>query len=198
MNEVREMKVGYIRVSTTEQNPARQEQLLNETYHVEKVFEEKVSGKNTKDRPEFNKMLDFVRQGDTLYIESFSRLSRSTQDLLKTVSILKERGVTLVSDKEKLDTTTPQGKFMLTIFAALSEFERENILERQREGIAIAKAQGKYKGRQARPITEVFMTSAKRWQEGSLSMKEAIAMSGVSSATFFRWCKKCGIRKEAA
>ena len=189
------MKVGYIRVSTVEQNPARQEEIMKE-YGVEKIFEEKVSGKNTKDRPEFNRMLEYVREGDMLYIESFSRLSRSTQDLLKTVNILKEKGVVLISNKEKLDTNTPQGKFMLTVFAALSEFERENILERQREGIAIAKAQGKYKGRPEEEVPEQFIVIAKDWAAGKLKLKDAVRKSGVSSPTFFRRCKKCGIRKE--
>ena len=192
------MKVGYIRVSTQEQNTDRQEYLLNSTYQVERVFEEKVSGKNTKDRPEFQKMMEFVREGDVLYVESFSRLSRSTQDLLKTVSLLDEKGVRLISDKEKVDTTTPQGRFMLTIFAALSEFERETTLERQREGIAIAKAKGKYKGRKARPVTDDFKEAVRMWSEGSLRLKEAIKRSGVSEATFFRYCRKAGIKKEVA
>lgn len=141
------MRVGYVRVSTAEQNPARQVELMK-SLGVEKVFLDKISGKNT-DRPQFNEMLSFLREGDTLYVESFSRLSRSTRDLLGTVSVLSGRGVQLVSDKEKVDTNTPQGRFMLTVFAALSELERENILERQREGIEIAKAEGKYKGTQA-------------------------------------------------
>lgn len=140
------MRVGYVRVSTAEQNPARQVELMK-SLDVEKVFLDKISGKNT-DRPQFNEMLSFLRDGDTLYVESFSRLSRSTKDLLNTVGVLSARGVQLVSDKEKVDTNTPQGRFMLTVFAALSELERENILERQREGIEIAKAEGKYKGAQ--------------------------------------------------
>ena len=192
------MKVGYIRVSTQEQNLDRQSDLIKNTYEVDRVFEEKVSGKNTKDRPEFNKMLEFVREGDTVYVESFSRLSRSTQDLLKTVQTLNEKGVGLVSDKEKLDTTTPHGKFMLTIFAALSEFERENTLERQREGIAAAKARGKVLGRKRLPVTDDFKEAVKLWSEGSLRLKEAIKRSGVSEATFFRYCKREGLHKEVA
>lgn len=191
------MKVGYIRVSTQEQNLDRQSDLIKNTYEVDRVFEEKVSGKNTKDRPEFNKMLEFVREGDTVYVESFSRLSRSTQDLLKTVQTLSEKGVGLVSDKEKLDTTTPHGKFMLTIFAALSEFERENTLERQREGIAAAKARGKVLGRKRLPVTEELKSATRKWSEGYVKLKDAVVMSGVSEATFFRYCKREGIRKVA-
>lgn len=189
------MRVGYVRVSTEEQNPARQDELMA-TLGVEKVFSEKQSGKDT-DRPQFKAMLEFVREGDTLYVESFSRLSRSTRDLLSTVQLLSDRKVNLVSDKEKVDTTTPQGRFMLTIFAALYELERENILERQREGIEIAKRQGKYKGRQPKP-DEPILSAARKWQKGTLTLKEAIKESGVSEATFFRRCKQNGICKEVA
>lgn len=188
------MKVGYVRVSTAEQNPARQMELMK-SLGVEKVYQEKRSGKNT-DRPQFNEMLSFLRDGDTLYVESFSRLSRSTRDLLSTVATLTERGVNLVSDKESFDTSTPQGKFVLTVFAALSEFERESILERQREGIEIAKAEGKYKGRKPIPATDKFFTVAKAWADGKVALKDAIQESGMSSSTFFRKCKQYEIRKE--
>lgn len=181
------MKVGYVRVSTAEQNPARQMELMK-SLGVEKIYQEKRSGKNT-DRPQFNEMLSFLREGDTFYVESFSRLSRSTRDLLSTVATLTERGVNLVSDKENFDTSTPQGKFVLTVFAALSEFERESILERQREGIEIAKAEGKYKGRKPIPVNERFFTVAKAWADGKAALKDAIRESGMYSSTFFRKCK---------
>ena len=188
------MKVGYVRVSTAEQNPARQMELMK-SLGVEKIYQEKRSGKNT-DRPQFNEMLSFLRDGDTLYVESFSRLSRSTRDLLSTVATLTERGVNLVSDKENFDTSSPQGKFVLTVFAALSEFERESILERQREGIEIAKAEGKYKGRKPIPATDKFFTVAKAWADGKVALKDAIQESGMSSYTFFRKCKQYEIHKE--
>ena len=187
------MKVGYVRVSTTDQNPARQMELMK-SLGVEKIYGEKLSGKNTE-RPQFKEMLSFLREGDTLYIESFSRLSRSTRDLLNTVAVLTERGVNLVSDKEKLDTTTPQGRFMLTVFAGLSELERENTLERQREGIEIAKAEGKYKGRKPIEVTDRFFVIAKRWSSGQMALKDAIAESNMSESTLFRNCKKYGISK---
>lgn len=162
---------------------------------VEKIYEEKLSGKNTE-RPAFQEMLSFVREGDILYVESFSRLSRSTHDLLETVGVLQDKGVELVSDKENVDTTTPQGRFMLTIFAALAQFERETILERQREGIEVAKRAGKYKGRKPLPVTEEFLDAARAWQAGKLELKQAILQSGYSSSTFFRKCKKAGIRRD--
>ena len=139
------MKVAYIRVSTAEQNTARQEEALKE-YGIEKYFIEKVSGKDMA-RPKLQEMLDFVRDGDICYCVDFSRLARSCQNLLSICDLLQSKGVHLVSLKENFDTSTPQGRLMLTIIAAINAFERENILERQREGIAIAKAEGKYKGR---------------------------------------------------
>ena len=141
------MKVAYVRVSTVEQNEARQLASL-EKYGIDRWFIEKVSGKNL-DRPQLQEMLDFIREGDTVYIHDFSRLARSTGDLLKLVELFKNKGVHLVSNKENIDSSTPTGKLMLTMIGAINEFERTNLLERQREGIAIAKAAGKYKGRKA-------------------------------------------------
>ena len=139
------MKVAYVRVSSADQNEARQIEALK-THGIEKWFTEKVSGKDME-REQLKLMLDFVREGDAVYVSDFSRLARSTKDLLSITEFLKGKGVQLVSLKENLDTGTPTGKLMLTMIAAINEFERENILERQREGIAIAQANGKYTGR---------------------------------------------------
>ena len=139
------MELAYIRVSTVEQNEARQIEAM-EKYHIEKWFVEKVSAKDTN-RPKLQELLDFAREGDTIHIHDFSRLARSTKDLLDIVEQLNAKGVTLVSNKENVDTSTPTGKLMLTMIGAINEFERTNLLERQREGIAIAKRNGVYKGR---------------------------------------------------
>ena len=139
------MNLAYVRVSTVEQNEERQIEALKK-FNIEKWFTEKVSGKNM-DRPKLQEMLDFCREGDTIYIHDFSRLGRSSKDFFDIVERLKEKGVHLVSNKENIDSSTPQGKLMLTMIAAIYEFERENMLERQREGIAIAKREGKFKGR---------------------------------------------------
>ena len=138
------MNIGYIRVSTIEQNPDRQYSDLKK-YKIDKFFEEHASGKNTK-RPVLNEMLNFIREGDTLFIESFSRLARNTADLLNIIETLKNKNVKIISQKENLDTGSPTGKMMITMIGAIATFERELILERQKEGIAIAKAAGKYKG----------------------------------------------------
>lgn len=138
------MKIGYVRVSTQEQNTIHQEMLM-ESLRVDKIYIDRMSGKST-DRPELKRMLSFVRQGDMVIVESISRFARNTRDLLELVEQLSAKGVAFVSQKEAIDTTTPTGKFMLTVFGAVAELEREYILQRQQEGIEIAKAQGKYKG----------------------------------------------------
>lgn len=149
------MKVAYVRVSTIEQHEQRQIEALKQ-HGIEKWFMEKVSGKDTN-RPQLKAMLDFVREGDTVYIHDFSRLARSTKDLLELVELLNQKKVTLVSNKENLDSGTATGKLMITMIAAINEFERENLLERQREGIAIAKEQGKFKGGQVKKIDDTLL-----------------------------------------
>ena len=139
------MKVGYVRVSTVTQHEDRQ-LVTMEKFGVEKLFQEKVSGKD-KNRPQLQQLLDFVREGDTVIIHDFSRLARSTKDLLEIVEYLNNKKVALISAKENLDTSTATGKLMLTMIGAINEFERTNLLERQKEGIAVAKKKGKYKGR---------------------------------------------------
>ena len=143
------MEIAYVRVSTIEQSEGRQVEAM-EKYNIEKWFIEKVSGKNAN-RPKLNEMLDFAREGDTIHIHDFSRLARSTKDLLDIVELLNRKGITLISNKENIDTSTPTGKLMLTMLGAINEFELTNLHERQREGILIAKKEGKYKGR--RPIS---------------------------------------------
>ena len=120
------MKIGYIRVSTQEQNTMRQEVLMQEL-GVDEVYIDRLSGKNT-DRPELKKMMDYVRKGDTVIVESISRFARNTRNLLELIEKLSEKGVEVVSRKEAIDTTTPTGKFMLTVFGAVAELEREYIL----------------------------------------------------------------------
>lgn len=139
------MFIGYIRVSTQEQNTIRQE-LLMESLGVDEVYIDRISGKNTN-RPELQKMLDYVRRGDTVIVESISRFARNTRDLLELIEQLTAKGVEFISKKEAIDTTTSAGKFMLTIFGAVAELERDYLLQRQKEGIAAAKTQGKYTGR---------------------------------------------------
>ncbi|MBO4393229.1 MAG: recombinase family protein [Spirochaetales bacterium] len=182
------MKVAYIRVSTKEQNTARQEEAL-QGFGIERSFIEKISGKNT-DRPQLKAMLDYVREGDTVVVESYSRLARSTYDLLNIVEELNRKNVAFVSLKENVDTSTPQGKLMLTIFAGLAQFERECILQRQAEGIAIAKAEGKYRGRKPIEKPSQWNDVIKLWKEGEITAVVAQRKLGLTPATFYRKVKE--------
>lgn len=181
------MKVGYVRISTKDQNTARQDVLM-EQLGVEKVYTDKVSGKNT-DRPELRRMMDFVREGDELVVESFSRFARNTRDLLDLTAALEEKGVPFVSKKEAIDTSTPAGKFMLTVFAALAELERENILERQAEGIAVAKAEGRMKGR-PKKAEESFEDVYLQVKAGKKSASRGAKELGIARSTWYRKAKE--------
>lgn len=181
------MRVAYVRVSTVEQNEARQVEAL-EKFNIEKWYSEKVSGKDTK-REQLQLMLDFVREGDEVYVMDFSRLSRSVQDLLGIVDLLNEKNVKLVSLKENLDSSTPTGKLMLTVIGAIAEFERMNTLERQREGIAIAKKDGKYKGRKALELNNFDEVYAE-WKAGTITAVTASKVLGINRGTFYMRVKK--------
>lgn len=184
------MKVGYIRVSTASQNPARQEVLMHEL-GVEIVFVDQVSGKNM-DRPQLQKRLSFVRQGDTVVVESISRFARNTRDLLELIEKLTAKNVEFVSKKEAIDTTTATGKFMLTIFGAVAELEREYILQRQAEGIALAKQRGVYKGR--KPIERPeFKSVVAIWRNGDITAREAMRRLDLKPSTFYRKVKESGL-----
>ncbi len=186
------MRVGYVRCSTIEQNEARQLKMMEEQ-KAEKLFVDKASGKNT-DRTAFKEMMAFVRAGDMVIVESISRIARNTRDLLSIVSELTEKGVEFVSLKESIDTTTAQGRFMLTVFGALAELERENILERQREGIEIAKSEGKYKGRKPLEVDEAqFRTLCNRWRDGEITATAAMNELGLKPNTFYRRVKEMGL-----
>lgn len=183
------MKIGYIRVSSDDQNLARQEKLMQDN-GIEKIFRDVKSGKNT-DRQGLKDLLLYAREGDTIVIESYSRLARSTSDLLKIVHILQEKKIVLYSCKENLDTSTPQGELMLTFFAGLYQFERQCLLQRQREGIEIAKKEGKYKGR--KPISmsnTAFEPVYNIWKKGEITARKAMEMLQLKPGTFYRMVKE--------
>ena len=164
-----------------------------EEQKVEKVFLDKASGKNT-DRDGFKAMMAFVREGDTVIVESISRIARNTRDLLTIIATLTEKGVEFISLKENIDTTTPLGRFMLTVFGALAELERENILERQREGIEIAKVEGEYKGRKPVAVDEAkFRAVCARWRAGEITATAAMKAVGLKPNTFYRRVKQTGV-----
>lgn len=179
------MNIAYVRVSTVEQNEARQLEGLQK-YNIDKWYTEKVSAKDAN-RPKLQEMLEFAREGDTIFIHDFSRMARSTKDLLDIIDMLNDKGVHLVSNKENIDTSTPTGKLLVTMIAAINEFERTNLLERQREGIAIAKREGKYKGRKEIVIDkDLFMTQYNRYMQREINKTELAKILNVSRPTLDR------------
>ena len=181
------MNIAYVRVSTIEQNEDRQIKAL-EVHNIEKWFIEKVSAKDTN-RVKLQEMLEFVREGDSIYIHDFSRLARSTSDLLNIVDKLKSKGVNLVSNKENIDSGTPTGKLMLTMIGAINEFERTNLKERQLEGIEIAKQKGKYKGRKRIEKPENWDEVYKEWARREITAVNAMELLGLKRNTFYKLIK---------
>lgn len=186
------MKYAYVRVSTVEQNEERQIEGL-EKHGIDKWFIEKVSGKDTN-RTELQTMLDVAKAGDTIYVHDFSRLARSTKDLLAIVEMLTEREINLVSNKENIDTSTPAGKLMLTVLAAIYEFERTNMLERQAEGIEIAKRENKYAncGRKKTEITDEYEHLIRQYVDGKVTKVQLAVMMNVSRPTLNRILNEYG------
>lgn len=183
------MRVGYIRVSTVEQHEDRQVKDLTENAEVSKVFIDKLSGKDTN-RPQLNAMIDYVREGDTVVVSEYSRLARSTRDLIDIIETLQNKGVTVISMKEKLDTSTPQGEFMLTVFAGIATLERKLMLQRQREGIAIAKANGKYKGRQLKQKPEEWENLKAMYMSRQITVSDIAKRCDVSRPIVYKWLKE--------
>lgn len=179
------MRVGYIRVSTVHQNTGRQEDNLEEM-NVEKVFIEKVSGKDRK-RPQLKAMLDFVQSGDVVVVNELSRLARSVVDLYDIAKELNEKGVSLESLKEDIDLTSATGKLTFGIMAVMAQFERDLLLERQKEGIAAAKARGKHWGREniygtdERLVHDVFS----QYRAKKITYADATQKLGMKKGTFY-------------
>lgn len=190
-------KIGYIRVSTKEQNTARQHAAFEAAgIQLDRIFEEKLSGKDTK-RPALQAMLEYVRENDVVYIESISRLGRSMKDLLEIVDVLERKKVQLKSLKESvIDTTTPQGKLIFSIFGALSEFERACIKERQKEGIEAAKAAGKYLGRPKIKMPKNFPQAYENWKAGNATAAATWRALGLSKSIFYKFVKEYENREE--
>nr|CRY94802.1 hypothetical protein [uncultured prokaryote] len=185
------MRVGYIRVSSLDQNPDRQIEDLK-AQRVEKLFIDQVSGKNV-DRPELQKMLSFVREGDSLYVHSLDRLARNLADLLNIVQDLTGRGVSVHFLGEKLDFDTgkvasPTSKLMLSMIGAFAEFERSMIRRRQAEGIALAKERGVYRGRQ-RSVTDEQIESVRKQMALGVPLSVAVRKVGISRATAYKYLR---------
>ena len=182
------MKIyGYVRVSSTDQNEDRQLIAMDELGILkENIYMDKLSGKNTA-RPGLHKLLTTIKQDDIIYVESFSRFARNTRDLLELVEQLSEMGVGFVSLKEKIDTGTPSGKFMLTVFAGIAELERAFILQRSKEGIEAARRAGKHLGRPVKKAPADFDTLVKDWEHKLIPLSKVLERCGdISESTFYR------------
>ena len=185
------MLVGYVRVSSLDQNPERQLEELK-GLQVEKIFVDKQSGKDTE-RPELQKMLAFVREGDVLIVHSLDRLARNLADLLTMVQNLTDRGVSVRFINERLDfdackELSPMAKLMLSMVGAFAEFERSMIKRRQAEGIALAKARGVYKGRQ-RSVTDAQIEEIRSMMEMGVPLSAAARKVGISRTTAYKYLK---------
>ena len=180
--------LAYVRVSTAEQNEERQLEALKQ-YNIDKTYVEKVSAKDTN-RPRFQEMLDYAREGDTIYVTDFSRLSRSVRDLLGTIEYLQKKGVKVISLKEHLDSSSPQGRLMIAMIGAINEFERDILLERQREGIEIAKRKGKYKGRKRIEKPSDWDKIIADYMTRKITAKKAMEQLGLKTSTFYKFLRE--------
>ena len=181
----------YIRVSSKEQNTIRQEIKAQEhNIPIANVYIEKASGKNVTDRPVLNELIERCNKGDKVIVDSISRFARNTKDLLELVEMLNIKGVQFVSLKENIDTTTPTGVFMLTIFGAVAQLEREYIKERQAEGIAAAKAEGKYKGRKAIEYPKQWKKYYKMYKAGTIKAVDVMKLLELKKTTFYKLVKQ--------
>ena len=189
------MKLFYCRVSTEEQNEERQIKIAKDLgIEEDYIYIDKQSGKNAE-RARLKEMLSFCRKGDIVYTESISRIARNTKDLLEIVELLNSKGVVFISQKESIDTSNPQGKFMLTVFGAMAELERECILQRQKEGIEIAKRKGNvYKGRQPMDYDKKeFARLCAEWRNGERTAVSIQRKFDITATTFYRWVKEGGL-----
>lgn len=191
------LNVAYIRVShALSQNPQRQIEMMKDR-NIENIFLDKCSGKD-KERPELKKMLEYIREGDTVYIESFSRLARSTQNLLELVEFITEKKkASLISLKESVDTKTPAGRMMLTIIGSIYQFEREVILERQKEGIAIARKQNKYKGRKKIDYPSEWEKIYNQYRIRKITANKAMELLNLKRTTFYKLRKEYEVKINA-
>ena len=180
-------RIGYVRVSSFDQNPERQ----LEHIQVDKVFTDKASGKDTQ-RPQLDALLTFVREGDTVVVHSMDRLARNLDDLRRLVQGLTQRGVCIEFAKEHLTFTgedSPMANLMLSVMGAFAEFERALIRERQREGIALAKQRGAYRGRKKALNSEHIAELKRRVAAGE--QKALIARDfGISRETLYQYLKE--------
>lgn len=178
------MLIGYARVSTHDQDPALQHDALAQA-GCDKVFTEKASGAKLE-RPQLAAALEYMRTGDTLVVWKLDRLARSLRQLIETVELLEDRGIGFRSLTEAIDTTSPGGKLVFHIFAALAEFERGIIRERTNAGLAAARARGKKGGRPPALASADLAAAKSLLRDPNITVEEAAKRVGVSPSTLYR------------
>ena len=181
------MIYGYARVSTLDQNLDRQVIMLKQR-GIDELFTEKISG-TKKNRPELDRLLAQLQDGDTVIVESQSRLGRSTKNLIELVELFQTKGVQLVSLKESIDTSTPSGKLLFTLMSAIAQFERDTIAERTAEGLKAARAKGHVGGR-PRTKKEKLVHALRLYTTGEYTLKEIEELTGVKKSTLYRYMKE--------
>ena len=182
------MKVGYIRSSSISQNNEYQLKDL-EKQNIEKYFIDKATGRNT-DRKEFKQMLNFIREGDEVYIYDLSRLSRNLKEMLEIIDDFNNNNIRIISIKENIDSITPTGRLMLSMIGAVNEFIVTNQREKQLEGIKLAKEKGKYKGRKKIDYPKNWNETIEKWKRRDITATQAMQITGLKKATFYRLLKE--------
>jgi len=188
------MKIGYARVSTQDQELALQLDALKAA-GCGKIYKEKMTG-STRERPELQKLLDQLREGDIVVIWKLDRLARSLKDLVNLVNEIQEKGGALHSLNDQIDTTTPHGKFTFHVFAALAEFERDIIRERTKAGLTAARARGRVGGRPkglSKKAQHTAIIAEKLYQERELTVKEICEQLSISRGTLYNYLRFRGV-----
>ncbi len=180
---MRNFVFGYARVSTEQQNLDRQIDML-EKYGVDHIYNEKMTG-TKRNRPELEKLLERLTEGDTVVVESLSRLGRSTKDLIWLMETFNGRGVNLISLKESIDTTSSTGKLLFTLMSALAQFERDVLADRTKEGLAAARARGRKGGRPATD-KEAVKRAMRLYKTKEYSVREITELTGVKASTLYK------------
>lgn len=188
------MRVGYLRVSIMEQDEQKQKEALKQN-QIERWFVDQISARS-RERPQLKAMMDFVKRGDIVYIHDFSRFARNVNDLLELVERLHQKEVTLISNQEKFNTGTPAGKIMVSMLKSIQRFEHRIYLERQMEGIALAKKKGIYKGRKKIPINDSFKECYKQYIDGTINKGQFADALQISRPTLNRMLREYTVQEK--
>lgn len=193
-NEVRNMRIGYMRVNPLEKNAEQIVEQFQNKMQIKRMYWEQVSVKGTS-KPEFDRMMEYAREGDEIIVPEFARFSRDLMELVKMIERLNAEGIILISEKEEFNSGTEEGKFKFKVIKSVAEYEKTLILQRRREGIAIAKKEGKYKGYVGKEIPKDFEYYKELYYARETNVTEIANHYEVSRPTVYKWLKK--LKEEA-